>query len=97
MDVLSRISSAAAGMCLGLTDHELLVLSIALTRLESDGEDEESVVRWAQHELGLTPDAEVRRLAASGVSIRQIAALSGVSKSRVQRLVAGGVDTPAAA
>jgi hypothetical protein len=65
--------------------------------VESDGEDEESVVRWAQDELGLTPDQEVRRLAASGLSIRHIAALSRISKSRVQRLIASGTDTPVAA
>jgi DNA-binding CsgD family transcriptional regulator len=91
---VERMSAAAASLGLNLTPYELIVVVTALTRLELDGDPEASVVRWAQSEMGLTPVPEILRLAAAGHSVREIAELVGISKSRTHRLLAEARAAP---
>jgi Helix-turn-helix domain of resolvase len=69
-----------------LTAADLLILGCAWLRVTIDGEDVDAVARWAKKlMIAPQPSEALTELRRSGMSIRQLAKQTGMSKSTIAR------------
>lgn len=90
-EALERMSEAVVGRGLAhqVGFNGVLILTMALVRIELHGEDPAHVHRQLRELFGIGsgPQFEVLKRRSSGASIRQIADATGLSRSSIHRML----------
>ena len=90
-ELIDSLLERATEMVPGITPGELAIAAAAWLRIHLDGEPEARVISWARKTLGFeSSTSDILRMHADGASVRRIAAVTGISKSKVARVVSQG-------